>query len=102
MGTIDISFETVRQKSDKLNGQIRSRLEKEMIVGYERLESSLLQSAGDAVETIVEELRQEKKTLMEMKNFMIKLLQLLQDSADAFEEADIDYKEAVQNMGQEG
>ncbi len=25
---------------------------------------------------------------------------LMQDSADAFEEADIDYKEAVQNLGQ--
>ena len=100
MGRIDISFEIVRQKSDKLNGQIQSRLEKEMIAGYERLENSLLQSGGDAVETLVEELRQEKNTLMEMKNFMVKLLQLMQESADAFEETDISYKEAVQNLGQ--
>ncbi len=99
MGTIDISFETVRQKSGKLNGQIRSRLEKEMIAGYERLETGILQSGGDAVETIVEELRQEKKTLKEMKHFMIKLLQLLQNSAAAFEETDIGCKESLRNLG---
>ena len=30
----------------------------------------------------------------------IKLLQLMQESADAFEETDISYQEAVQNLGQ--
>ena len=102
MGSIDISFEAVRQKSAKLNSRIQGKLEKDMIEGYGRLESSILQSGGEAVETIVEGLRQEKKALMDMKEFMIKLLQLMQDSADAFEEADIDYKEAVRDFGQEG
>ena len=102
MGRIDISFETVRQKSDKLNRQIQEILEKEIIAGYEKVENSLLQSGGDAVENIVEELRQEKDALMEMKNFMIKLIQLMQESTNAFEEADTGYKEAVKNFGQEG
>ncbi len=101
MGRIDISFETVRQKNDKLKGQIQDRLEKGMLAEYERLESSILQSGGDAVKTIVEELRQERTALMDMKQLMTKLLQLMQDSADAFEGADIGYEKAVRNLGQE-
>lgn len=100
MGRIDISFEIVRQKNDKLKGQIQDRLEKGMIIGYERLESSILQSGGDAVEAIAEELEQEKTALMDMKQFMTKLLQLMQDSSDAFEEADNGYERAVRNLGQ--
>lgn len=101
MGRIDISFETVRQKNDKLKGQIQDRLEKGMLAEYERLESSILQSGGDAVETIVEELRQERTALIDMKQFMTKLLQLMQDSADAFEDADTGYEKAVRNLGKE-
>lgn len=100
MGRIDISFETVRQKNDKLKGQIQDRLEKGMIAGYERLENSILQSGGDAVEAIAEELEQEKTALMDMKQFMINLLQLMQDSTDAFEDADTGYERAVRNLGQ--
>lgn len=100
MGRIDISFETVRQKSDKLKGQIQDRLEKGMIAGYERLENSILQSGGDAVEAIAEELEQEKTALMDMKQFMTKLLELMQDSSDASREADTGYERAVRNLGQ--
>lgn len=102
MGGINISFEMVRQKNDKLNGQIQDRLEKEMIAGYERLESIIMQSGGDTVETIMEGLRREKQILIEMKHFMFRLLQLMQKSADAFEEVDFSYKDAVRNLRQEG
>lgn len=102
MGGLNISFETVRQKSGKLNGQIRNRLEKETIEGYEKLESSIQQSGGNAVESIVEDLRQEKRMLTEMKLFMIKLLELMEKSIDAFEETDVRYRESVRNLGQEG
>lgn len=100
MGRINISYETVRQKNDKLKGQIQDRLENGMIAGYERLQKSILQSGGDAVEAMVEELEQEKTALMDMKQFMIKLLQLMQDSSDAFEDADTEYERAVINLGQ--
>lgn len=102
MGGLDISFETVRQKSGKLNGQIRNRLEKETIEGYEKLESSIQQSGGNAVESIVEDLRQEKRMLTEMKLFMIKLLELMEKSTDAFEETDVRYRESIRKLGQEG
>lgn len=52
------------------------------------------------MEAIVEELEQEKTALMDMKQFMIKLLQLMQDSSDAFEDADTEYERAVINLGQ--
>lgn len=100
MGRIDISYGAVRQKNDKLKGQIQDRLERGLMAGYERLESSILQSGGDAVETFVEELRQERAALLEMKQFMIRLLQLMQDSSDAFEDADTGYEQAVKNLGQ--
>lgn len=101
MGRIDISFETVRQKSDKLSNQLQSRLEGDIIAGYDRLEENMFQSGGEAVAMIVEELRQEKEALIEMKNFMGQMLKLLQESTNAFEQVDTGYQAALKNYGQE-
>lgn len=101
MGRIDISFETVRQKSDKLSSQLHSKLEGDIITGYEKLEGNIFQSGGEAVDMIAEELRQEKEALVEMKNFMECMLKLMQESTDAFEQVDAGYQAAFKNYGQE-
>ena len=101
MGRIDISFETVRQKSDKLSNQLQSKLEGEIIAGYDRLEGNIFQSGGEAVAMIIEELRKEKEALIEMKNFMERMLKLMQESTDAFEEIDTGYQAALKNYGLE-
>lgn len=101
MGRIDISFEAVRQKSDKLSNQLKCKLEGEIIAGYERLEENIFQSGGEVVDMIAEELRQEKEALIEMKNFMESMLRLMQESTNAFEETDVRYQTAFKNYGQE-
>lgn len=101
MGRIDISFETVRQKSDKLNKQIRSMLEEDVIAGYEKLEENLFQSGGEAIDMIAEELRQEKEALIEMKNFMENLVRFIQEAGNAFEEVDAEYNVAFKHFEQE-
>lgn len=101
MGRIDISFETVRQKSSKLSNQLQCKLEGNIIAGYERLEKNIFQSGGEVVDMIVEELKQEKEALIEMKNFMENMLKLMQESTNAFEETDARYQTALKNYGQE-
>lgn len=101
MGRIDISFETVRQKSDKLSSRIQCKLEEEIIVGYEKLEENIFQSDGEVVDMIVEELRQEKEALIEMKKFMEIMLQLVKESANAFEQVDARYQAIFKNYGGE-
>lgn len=65
-----------------------SKESKEFINGYTADLDSILVSNDDFhIEKISEK---------------IKMLQLTQESADAFEEADISYKEAVQNLVQGG
>lgn len=92
MGRIDISFETVRQKSDKLSNQLQCKLEGEIIAGYEKLEDNIFQSNGEVVDMIAEELKQKKEALIEMKNFMESMLRLVQESTNAFEETDARFK----------
>ena len=101
MGRIDISFETVRQKSSKLGNQLQCKLEGNIIAGYEKLEGNIFQSGGEVVDMIVEELKQEKEALIEMKNFMKSMLELMQESTNAFEETDARYQAALKNYGQE-
>lgn len=101
MGRIDISFETVRQRCDKLNKQIECKLEGDIIAGYGKLEEDIFQSGGEAVDMMAEELRQEKEALTEMKNFMEKMVKLMQESVNAFEETDAGYHAAFQKYGQE-
>lgn len=101
MGRIEISFETVWHISNKLSNQLQSRLERDIIAGYDRMEGIMFQSGGEAVAIIIEELGQEKEALIEMKNFMLQMLKLLQKSANAFEQIDTGYQAALKNYGQE-
>lgn len=99
MGRINISFETVRQKSDKLSNQIQCKLEGDIIAGYEKMKGTFFQSDGKVVDMIAEELRQEKEAMIEMKNFMENMLRLIQESTNAFEETDAGYQLALKNYG---
>lgn len=99
MGRIDISFENVRQKNDELIKKVNSKLDGDIIDRYEKLESSISQSGGEGVEAIMEEVYQEKEALISIKDFMIDLLTFIQETANAFEQVDIEHQETAKNIG---
>ncbi len=97
MGGIKISYNTVREKADRLKVQIRDVLDGSILIGYGKIEEAVSQSSGAAAEAALENIRQEREALTELKGVMIKILKLLENATDAFEEADQDYCVSLEN-----
>lgn len=100
MGGIKISYNVVREKADKLEERIRSILDGSILTGYQKIEEAVCQSGGTAAEAVMEDIRQEREALIEFRGVMIKILELLEDSMDAFEEADRDYCASLERKGE--
>lgn len=98
MGRIDISFENVRQKNAELIKKIQSELDEDIIGRYKKLQRSVSQSGGDGVEAIMEDISLEEETLSNIRDFMVDLVTLIQESADAFEKVDIEHEQAAKNI----
>lgn len=92
MEKINISFTTVRQKTERLKQQVNQGMFLDILERYVSLQNNLKQSCGLGVDAIREELEQERRSLTEVGTFMIELLEFIQDSADAFEKVDVKYE----------
>lgn len=92
MEKINISFATVRQKTERLKQQVNQGMFLDILERYASLQNNLEQSCGLGVDAIREELEQERQSLTEVGIFMIELLEFIQDSADAFEKVDVKYE----------
>lgn len=91
MGGINISYNIVREKANKMEEQIQSILDGDIMTGYQGIEEAVGRSCGTAAEAAMEDIRQEREALAELRGVLMKMLELLCDSVDAFEEADRDY-----------
>lgn len=91
MGGINISYNIVREKANKMEEQIQSILDGDIMTGYQGIEEAVSRSCGTAAEAAMEDIRQEREALAELRGVLMKMLELLCDSVDAFEEADRDY-----------
>lgn len=100
MGGIKISYNTVREKADKLEVQIRDILDGSILIGYGKIEEAVSQSSGAVAEAALENIRQEREALTELRGVMIKILKLLEDSTNAFEEADYNYCVSLEEKGE--
>lgn len=100
MGGISISYHAVREKADRMEEQIRSILDGEILTGYQGIEESVTRSCGAAAEAAMGDIRQEREALGELRGVLIKMLELLRDSVDAFEETDQDYSALLEEKGE--
>lgn len=98
MGRVNISFENVKQKTDELKQSLETELASGIITRYEKLDKNIEQSCGKGVESIRAALRQEKSTLSNVNQFMIELLNFIQESADAFEHVDTNHEEVMRKF----
>lgn len=100
MGGISISYHAVREKADRMEEQIRSILDGVILTGYQGIEEAVSRSCGTAAEAAMEDIRQEREAVAELRLVLIKILELLRDSMDTFEKADQDYSALLEEKGE--
>lgn len=98
MGEINISWNLVREKTDKLTKRLQAELNGSIIKHYENLEGSLQQTCGESIDAVRECLQEEKETLSEINIFLNALLSFIQESADAFEDVDVSYEQVYRDF----
>lgn len=98
MGEINISWNFVREKTDKLTKRLQAELNGSVMKHYENLEGSLQQTCGEGIDAVRECLQEEKETLTEINVFMNALLSFIQESAEAFKDVDVSYEEVYKDF----
>lgn len=98
MGRIDISFETVSQKTEQLRRQMNEILTNDVLPGYDGIQTNIEQSCGAGIDALKEALDKEKRTVAEVCRFMEDLLEFIKDSADAFKHVDDNHEEVLKKF----
>lgn len=98
MGRIDISFETVKQKTNQLREELETGLTGDIITRYENLAKGLEESDSKGMDAIKEAIKREETMIKGVNGFMVELLNFIQESADAFEHVDTNHEEVLKQL----
>lgn len=98
MGEIDIIYDLVREKTDKLTKKQQTEFDGSIRKHYEMLEGLFQKTCGEGIDTVMECLWDERETLTEISALMDELLSFIRESTDAFEDTDISCAEIYKNF----
>lgn len=99
MAGIKVSYHVVREKSGRLESQILNILDGNILTGYRKIEEAVSRSCGTAAEALMENIGQEREAVLELRAVMMKMLELLKDSTDTFEEVERSYCALLEEKG---
>lgn len=98
MGEIDITYNLVREKTDRLARKQQTEFDGGMRKHFDTLENLFQKTCGDGIDAVMDCLWDEKLTLQEISVLMSRLLLFLRESTDTFEEADLGCRDALKDL----
>ncbi len=97
MGTenISIDYGKVKEKTDALKKDAEEKLAEVAREKYDTMILAMEGCKGDYQRAIVEELKEEKKAVLETAKFIKKLQNMIQATAKSFQQVDRSYKKGA-------
>ena len=100
MADVKFDYGKVNSKTDSIKKSAQENLKNYAQIEYEKLLNGMITSKGDYKTAIEAELSAEKKAVTAAADFMMKLQDLMKQTADAFQKKDMSYSKGGISDGQ--
>lgn len=98
MGNIKFNYDKVAKTTENIKQRADTNLKQYAEKEYKKIKVAMENCKGDYNKSIVEELDIEKQTVLAAVNFIVKLQNMMQKTADAFQETDSSYQRGMETF----